>query len=128
MTKEKYITDIEYEKCCKVANAFKDLERENIMVVDAGRFGFLRLLYYRYPDGFDTVIPYTNSQKLFEDLWSDWLSEQLAKMKRKNPSLMIMEEAEILESLPKDLREELINKKFYFAEQAGITVNPLIRD
>ena len=46
--KEKYITDGEREKCRKVADAFAELyEIENILVVDAGRYGFVKLQYYR---------------------------------------------------------------------------------
>lgn len=46
--KEKYITDDEREKCRKVADAFAELyEIENILVVDAGRYGFVKLQYYR---------------------------------------------------------------------------------
>ena len=42
--KEKYITDDEREKCRKVADAFAELyENENILVVDAGRYGFVKL-------------------------------------------------------------------------------------
>ena len=38
--KEKYITDDEREKCRKVAELY---EIENILVVDAGRYGFVKL-------------------------------------------------------------------------------------
>ena len=52
--KEKYITDGEREKCRKVADAFAELyEIENILVVDAGRYGFVKLQYYRPPQGFE---------------------------------------------------------------------------
>lgn len=52
--KEKYITDDEREKCRKVADAFAELyEIENILVVDAGRYGFVKLQYYRPPQGFE---------------------------------------------------------------------------
>ena len=45
--KEIYITDSEREKCRKVADAFAELyEIENILVVDAGRYGFVKLQYY----------------------------------------------------------------------------------
>lgn len=46
--KEIYITDSEREKCRNVADAFAELyEIENILVVDAGRYGFVKLQYYR---------------------------------------------------------------------------------
>ena len=44
IVKEIYITDSEREKCRKVADAFAELyEIENILVVDAGRYGFVKL-------------------------------------------------------------------------------------
>lgn len=55
--KEKYITDGEREKCRKVADAFAELyEIENILVVDAGRYGFVKLQYYRPPQGFEDYL------------------------------------------------------------------------
>lgn len=42
--KEKHIKDGEREKCRKVADAFVEpYEIENILVVDAGRYGFVKL-------------------------------------------------------------------------------------
>ena len=68
--KEKYITDDEREKCRKVADAFAELyEIENILVVDAGRYGFVKLQYYRPPQGFEDAITFTDSRSMFENLW-----------------------------------------------------------
>ena len=65
--KEKYITDDEREKCRKVADAFAELyEIENILVVDAGRYGFVKLQYYRPPQGFEDAITFTDSRSMFE--------------------------------------------------------------
>ena len=75
--KEKYITDDEREKCKKVADAFAELyEIENILVVDAGRYGFVKLQYYRPPQGFEDAITFTDSRSMFENLWEEWLDEQ----------------------------------------------------
>ena len=42
MEKKIYITKEEQEKCRKVADAFAELyELENILVIDAGRYGFV---------------------------------------------------------------------------------------
>lgn len=76
--KEKYITDDEREKCRKVADAFAELyEIENILVVDAGRYGFVKLQYYRPPQGFEDAITFTDSRSMFENLWEEWLDTQL---------------------------------------------------
>ena len=75
--KEKYITDDEREKCRKVADAFAELyEIENILVVDAGRYGFVKLQYYRPPQGFEDAITFTDSRSMFENLWEEWLDTQ----------------------------------------------------
>ena len=76
--KEKYITDGEREKCIKVADAFADMyEIENILVVDAGRYGFVKLQYYRPPQGFEDAITFTDSRSMFENLWEELLDTQL---------------------------------------------------
>ena len=50
MDKQIYITEEEREKCQKVVDAFAELyEMENIVVIDAGRYGFVKLKYYKPP-------------------------------------------------------------------------------
>ena len=86
--KEKYITDDEREKCKKVADAFAELyEIENILVVDAGRYGFVKLLYYRPPEGFEDAITFTDRRSMFENLWEEWLDTQLFLLDRKSTRL-----------------------------------------
>ncbi len=61
-----YISDEEREKCRKVVNAYtEELDDVDVMVVEAGRYGFLKLLYYRVPYGFDDAVTYTDSLTLF---------------------------------------------------------------
>ena len=84
--KEKYITDDEREKCRKVADAFAELyEIENILVVDAGRYGFVKLQYYRPPQGFEDAITFTDSRSMFENLWEEWLDTQLFLLAKGTP-------------------------------------------
>lgn len=50
--KKSYITEAEKEKCRQVADAFAELyELENILVMDAGRYGFVKLQYYTENQG-----------------------------------------------------------------------------
>ena len=52
MEKQVYITEEERAKCQKVADAFAELyEIENILVVDAGRYGYVKLQYYSHHMG-----------------------------------------------------------------------------
>lgn len=70
MKKQVYITEEERAKCQTVADAFAELyEIENIIVLDAGRYGFVALKYYKPPHGFEDAITYTDSVALFEGLW-----------------------------------------------------------
>ena len=49
-----YITDIERERCKKVAAAYAELyELESILVLDVGRYGFVKLQYYTPEYGFN---------------------------------------------------------------------------
>ena len=118
--KEKYITDDEREKCRKVADAFAELyEIENILVVDAGRYGFVKLQYYRPPQGFEDAITFTDSRSMFENLWEEWLDTQLFLLAKGTP-MAGMGYHEIFQCLPKGKQEELMNRKAGFAKTAGI--------
>lgn len=81
MEKQVYITEEEQEKCQKVTDAFAELyEMENIVVLDVGRYGFVKLQYYKPPQGFEDAITFTDSVALFEDLWEEWLNTKLYLM------------------------------------------------
>ena len=118
--KEIYITDSEREKCRKVADAFAELyEVENILVVDAGRYGFVKLQYYRPPQGFEDAITFTDSWSMFENLWEEWFDTQLILLAKGTP-MAEMGYSEIFECLPKEKQKELIDKKAEFVRVAGI--------
>ena len=110
--KEIYITDSEREKCRKVAELY---EIENILVVNAGRYGFVKLQYYRPPQGFEDAITITDSRSMFENLWEEWLDTQLFLLAKGT-----MGYSEIFECLPKEKQKELIDKKAEFVRVAGI--------
>jgi len=78
-----YITDIERERCKKVAAAYAELyELESILVLDVGRYGFVKLQYYTPEYGFNDVITYTDSESMFEDLWQEWLDTSSQRERR----------------------------------------------
>ena len=118
--KEKYITDDEREKCIKVADAFAELyDIENRLVVDAGRYGLVKLQYYRPPQGFEDAITFTDSRSMFENMWEEWLDTQLFLLAKGTP-MAGMGYNEIFRCLPKEKQEELMNRKAGFAKTAGI--------
>ena len=55
MEREIYITETEHAKCKSVADAFEELyEESDIVVLDAGRYGFVELQYFRAKSGFNS--------------------------------------------------------------------------
>ena len=120
MEKQIYITEEERAKCQKVADAFAELyEMADILVVDAGRYGFVVLKYYMPPHGFEEDATFTDSRALFEELWQEWLDMKLYLMAKGTP-LMEKGYKGIFESLSKEKQSELIGRKADFALMAEI--------
>jgi hypothetical protein len=120
MDKRVYISEDERRRCQKVADAFAELyELEHIVVMDVGRYGFVKLQYYIPERGFENVITFTDSKSMFEDLWQEWLDTRLY--------LIGLEEEmddpdyeEVYQKLPKEKQQELISRKADFARMAGM--------
>ena len=120
MEKQVYITEEERVKCQKVVDAFAELyEIENIVVLDAGRYGFIELKYYKPPHGFEDAKTFTDSVALFEELWEEWLNTKLYLI-AKGTSLLEKGYKGVFESLPKEKQSELIVRKAVFAKTAEI--------
>ena len=118
MGKEVYITDEERKKCRNVADAFRELyELTDVVVVDAGKYGFVKLQYYKPPAGFDSLVTYTDSQVMFDDLWEDWLYNQLLTSVLGTP-IAEFEYEDIFKYLPEEKQKELMAKRIYFKERS----------
>ena len=129
MEKQVYITEEERAKCQKVVDAFAELyEIENIVVLDAGRYGFVELKYYKPLHGFEEDETFTDSRELFEALWQEWLNTKLYLMAREMQLDDILYE-KVFNSLPKEKQSVLIGKKADFAQKAGVSLwNALYRE
>lgn len=116
MKQERYITEEESVRCKRVADAFAELyEESDIVVLDAGRYGFVELQYFRAGTGFNSVM-------VFDDLWESWMDVQLLKIVSGTP----MEEKDyedIFKWLPKDKQEEIMAKQKVFASRAGVDLD-----
>lgn len=111
---EKYITQKQREKCRKVADAFAELyELADVMVADAGRFGFVRLQWFSEGEGFDSAAVYSDSAELFEELWRIWYEHEVLTPVLGTP-LSELDYDEIFKALPKERQEEIQGKKDYF--------------
>ena len=102
MEKKTYITEVERKKCQRVADAFAELEDEDIVVVDVGRYGFVKLQYYTPPTGFENDFTFTDSRRLFEDLWEEWLHTQIIMLAREM-KIEDIDYDDIFRRLPEDL-------------------------
>lgn len=120
MEREVYITDEEREKCRKVADAYAEFyELEDIFVADAGRYGFIKLLYYTDINGFENMQTYTDSKVFFDDLWDDWLDYQFYEIASGTLAVGLSCD-ELFNSLPRIIQREIADKYSYFAEMAEL--------
>ncbi len=119
---EKYITQEQREKCRKVADAFAELyELADVMVADAGRFGFVRLQWFSEGEGFDSAAVYSDSAELFEELWRIWYEHEVLTPVLGTP-LAELDYDEIFKALPKERQEEIQGKKDYFLALCGDSI------
>ena len=119
MEKKAYITEEEQEKCRRVADAFAELEDVDVVVVDVGRYGFVKLQYYTPPTGFENDFTFTDSMKLFDDFFEEWLHTQLV-MLAKEMKIDDVDYDDIFKHLSEEKQNELGNRKQYFSKLAGI--------
>ena len=115
-----YITDGEKINCQKVADAFEgQFDSEDLIILNAGRYGFVKLQYYNIQFGFDTAYIFVDSRSLFNDLWREWLYTQLLNLASGTP-MEDMDYKDIFKCLPKEKQKELFDMKICFSEQTGI--------
>ncbi len=122
MGKQEYITEEEKVKCRKIMEVYKELyEESDLLVLDAGRYGFVKLQYYRESDGFENVKTYTESRKLFEDLWDEWLFIYVLKSVEGTP-MQEREYEEIIASLPAERQKVIMEMRSYFADKVKVSI------
>ena len=76
MNMENEYTQANHDKCKKVAEAFRELYDMlgDTCVLDAGKFGFVHLMYYLEQNScFDGNKVYRDAGELFEALWNEWI-------------------------------------------------------
>jgi len=122
MEKQVYITKEERAKCQKVVDAFAELyEMESIVVLDAGRYGFVMLKYYKLSYGFAEDETYTDSGALFDALWQEWFNTTLYLI-AKEMQLDDIIYQEVFNRLPNEKQSAVIGRKADFAQRAGISL------
>lgn len=123
MEKKVYITEEEWKKCRKVIDVFAELykiEDEDILLIDAGRYGFVKLQCYTPSYGFEELDTYTDSNSLFEGLWEEWLNLNAFLLASEMQLADVLYD-DLFNNLPKEKQSELIKRKDDFAKQTVIT-------
>lgn len=114
----KMISKEEQIKCQKVSEAFEELYElyGDMMVVDAGKFGFVHLRWF---DGqcFSSNDTYTDSVELFEDLWEYWKEYHLLEPVKKT-LLSDLSYEELYELLSPDEKITMEKKRQEFWHRA----------
>lgn len=114
---EKYITEEQRARCRKIADAFAELyDLADVVVADAGRFGFVRLQWFSEGEGFDSAMVFSDGGELFEELWRIWYEHEVLTPVLGTP-LAELDYDEIFQTLSKDRQEEISEKKKYFLDQ-----------
>lgn len=115
------ITDAERAICRRVADAFAEMYSLDLMVLDAGQYGFIKLQYYQHPFGFDETSIFTSGRDLFDDLWGEWYSLKLLAL-TKNTPLADLDYYDMFRCLPEDQQKKILDKREYFLGLAGISL------
>lgn len=98
-----------------------EIEDEDILLVDAGGYGFVKLQCYTQSYGFEELDTYTDSYSLFEGLWEEWLNLNVFLLVREMKLADVLYD-DIFNHLPKEKQSELIGRKNDFAKIAGINL------
>ncbi len=107
------------------AEAFREAFQDtDLIVLDAGRFGFVKLQYYVDERGFDSVSTFCDGEDLFEDLWNDWLYIQLLRFAKDTP-MAEMEYEDIFKCMPKEMQDSYVLKKQEFMKNADCNLIPI---
>lgn len=118
----KNYTKEEHDKCKAVAEAFRELYDMlgDTCVLDAGEFGFVYLTnYMEQKSSFDGNQVYCDAEELFEDLWQDWLyNDVLRSGIASEDEDFDFEEA--YNALPAEKKQEYAEKRQDFLDLAGL--------
>ena len=115
------ITDEERAVCRRVANAFAEMYSLDLMVLDAGQYGFVKLQDYKHPFGFEEAGIFTSGRDLFDDLWGEWYSLRLLALTKGTP-LAELDYQDMFRCLPEDQQKEILDRREYFLGLSGISL------
>ncbi len=115
------ISDEEHANCQRIADAFSEIYSADLLVLDAGSYGFVKLQYFHPPSGYDEAGIFTTGRDLFNELWNEWLTTQLLALTKGTP-LADLDYQDIFQCLPAEKQQEFLDKRDYFLDRSGISL------
>lgn len=115
------ISEEEHAACQRVADAFSEIYSADLLVLDAGSYGFVKLQYFHPPFGYDEADIFTTGKDLFNDLWNEWISLRLLALTKGTP-LANLDYQDMFQCLPAEKQQEFLDKRDYFLDRSGITL------
>ena len=115
------ISEEEHAACRRVADVFSEIYSADLLVLDAGRYGFVKLQYFHPPFGYDEAGIFTTGKDLFNDLWNEWLTIRLLALTKGTP-LADLDYQVMFQYLPVEKQQEFMDKRDYFLDRSGISL------
>ena len=115
------ISEEEHAACQRVADAFSEIYSADLLVLDAGSYGFVKLQYFHPPFGYDEAGIFTTGRDLFNDLWNEWISLRLLALTKGTP-LANLDYQDMFQCLPAEKQQEFMDKRDYFLDRSGISL------
>ena len=115
------ISEEEHAACQRVADAFSEIYSADLLVLDAGSYGFVKLQYFHPPFGYDEAGIFTTGRDLFNDLWNEWISLRLLALTKGTP-LANLDYQDMFQCLPAEKQQEFMDKRDSFLDRSGITL------
>ena len=115
------ISEEEHAACQRVADAFSEIYSADLLVLDAGSYGFVKLQYFHPPFGYDEAGIFTTGKNLFNDLWNEWISLRLLALTKGTP-LANLDYQDMFQCLPAEKQQEFMDKRDYFLDRSGISL------
>ena len=115
------ISEEEHAACQRVADAFSEIYSADLLVLDAGRYGFVKLQYFHPPFGYDEAGIFTTGKDLFNDLWNEWISLRFLAFTKGTP-LADLDYQDMFQCLPAEKQQEFMDKRNYFLSRSRITL------
>lgn len=90
--------------------------KDDIIICDAGKYGYAMLTYYKPPIGFDGIIVFADSRKMYDTLLQEWFIS-LVEKQAKTMDMSELDTVNFYEKLSDEQKASLIQQRQQFIEE-----------